>query len=222
MGYHTDFTGRFNCFHADTPELRAFLQTIASGEEAAKGMLADWLMERGDPRGEEVARLISRRSASKISFWRLFAIKPDHIAYLQAFSNTRRMKRDPAIADKFPDPVRHKVGLPIGKEGGYFVAGRGVAGQDRDQSILDYNNPPKGQPGLWCHWKPTEDGTAILWDQGEKFYDYVKWIDYLIAHFLGPWGYVLNGVVKWVGEDRSDRGKIVIKENDVLVEGRDD
>ena len=52
---------------------------------------------------------------------------------------------------------------------------------------------------------------------GEKFYDYVGWIEYLIANFLKPWGYVLNGEVEWHGEDGDDRGMIVVKDNVVSI-----
>ena len=51
------------------------------------------------------------------------------------------------------------------------------------------------QPGLWCGWRPNEDGTVIEHDGGEKFYDYTEWIQYLVHHFLEPWGYKLNGDV---------------------------
>lgn len=89
-------------------------------------------------------------------------LRPEHRAYLAAFAASRRMARDPAVAAKLPDPVREAVGLPVGPQGGYFV---GTADQDggqvRDDSIVAYNDPPAGQPGLWCQWTPDEDGTAI-------------------------------------------------------------
>lgn len=139
----------------------------------------------------------------------------EHRAYLTKFSETRRMRRNPSVADKLPDPDRIAVGLPVGNEGEYFVGAEGFAGQDRDDSVVDYNSSPNNQPGLWCQWIPTEDGTAIVWDGGEKFYDYVEWLEYIIKNFLAPWGYVLNGEVEWFGEDANDRGKIVVKNNAV-------
>lgn len=137
----------------------------------------------------------------------------NHAAYLRKFSETRRMKRDVSILGNMPDPVRESVGLSVGYDGGYFVGGSGYAGQERDASILEYNHPPAGQPGLWCQWVPNGDGSAIVWDDGEKFYDYVEWIEYLVEHFLKPWGYVLNGKVKWYGESDNDRGLIEIIDN---------
>ena len=133
--------------------------------------------------------------------------------YLETFSYTRRMKRDEVIAAKLEDPVRTSVGLPIGQDGAFFVNGRGFGGQDEDESVTNGNCPPEGQPGLWCQWVPNSDGTAIIWDGGEKFYNYVEWLEYLIENFLNPWGYVVNGEMHWYGEDRDDMGIIVVENN---------
>jgi len=112
-----------------------------------------------------------------------------------------------------PNPVREAVGLPIGREGGYFVGADGFAGQDHHTSVKDYNEPPAGQPGLWCRWVPNEDGSALVWDEVEKFYYYVEWIEYLIEHFLRPWGLILDGEMTWQGEEDSDRGTLRIRNN---------
>ncbi len=143
------------------------------------------------------------------------ALKPEHIAYLQAFNTSRRMKRDEAKAEALPDAKRLAAGLPIGKEGGYYVgsAEDGQHGQDRDNSILDYNSPSSDQPGLWCQWTVSDDGAELLWDEGEKFYDYTEWLEYLVENFLAPWGYVIAGEVEWEGEDSDDRGTIYAKDN---------
>jgi hypothetical protein len=109
-----------------------------------------------------------------------------------------------------------KVGLDVGPEGAYYC-GCGYAGQGEDESIVDFNIPATGQPGLWCQWVPTEDGTGIGWNGAEKFYNYVEWLDYLIKHFLKPWGLVLNGEVEWQGEDQGDVGKIIVKDNVVTT-----
>jgi hypothetical protein len=89
------------------------------------------------------------------------------ITYLRKFAGTRRMDR--AL-------------------GPYFVDGSGFWGQGRDADIRDYGQPPAGQPGLWCKWEPTEDGTAIKWNgvEKEKGHDSVEWMTYLIDTFLKP------------------------------------
>jgi len=149
------------------------------------------------------------------------ALEPKHREYLHAFSTTRRMKRDAKKTSKFPDLLREAVGLPVGLDGGYYVGdtdgeGMNAWGQTRTGDIVDYNEAPPGQPGLWCQWVPSELGTAI-YAEGEKFYRYTEWLRYLIDHFLGPWGYKVNGEVTWQGEDSSDMGKIKVTENEVRV-----
>jgi hypothetical protein len=144
-------------------------------------------------------------------------LTPAHKNYLEKFAETRRMKRNRTKASQIEDITRIAADLPIGKEGAYFVGAKGMCGQDRDDSIVDYNTPPSGQPSLWCQWVPNNDGTAIEWDGGEKFYEYVDWIKYLIQHFIKPWGYTLNGEVEWFGESHDDRGLIVIDNNVVTT-----
>ena len=141
-----------------------------------------------------------------------------HLNYLTKFAETRRMKRNASILENSDKTLTHqKVGLPIGIQGEYFVDGAGSYGQEKDDSILEYNSPPDTQPGLWCQWTPSEDGTAIVWDEGEKFYDYEKWIEYIIQNFLKLWGYTLNGEVKWEGEGSGDMGKMSIVDNVLTV-----
>ena len=100
-----------------------------------------------------------------------------------------------------------------GIEGEFYVDGSGDYGQEHDDNIIDYNVPPKTQPSLWCDWVPSDNGTAIKWNGGEKFYCYIEWLRYIIKNFLQPKGYLLNGTVLYRGEDITDQGKIVCKDN---------
>lgn len=135
--------------------------------------------------------------------------------YIRTFSETRRMKRVSHIAEEFDDPLRLAVDLPIGTEGEFYVSGFGDFGQGRDMSIIDYNEPPASQPGLWCQWVPTEDLQGIEWDGNEEFYNYVEWLEYIIENFLERWGYKLNGEIFWQGEETGDVGKIIVTDNKV-------
>jgi hypothetical protein len=72
-------------------------------------------------------------------------------------------------------------------------------------------------PGYYCQWVPTDDGLGIAWDGGEKFYEYVEWLNYIIEHFMRPWGITVNGEVKWFGESSSDTGMIVVTDNVVTT-----
>lgn len=142
------------------------------------------------------------------------AISDDHAEYINAFSSTRRMKRNAVKTAKMPDPIRKKVGLPIGIQGGYYVGGSEVHGQD---DIVEYNDPPDGQPNLWCDWVVDAANSVLIWNGMEKFYDYIAWMRYLIEHFFKPWGYTLNGTISWQGEENGDMRKIVVKDNVVTT-----
>lgn len=132
-------------------------------------------------------------------------LSKEEIDFLNKFAATRRMNRT---------------------KGPYFVDGSGPAGQGNDPDIRDHNAPPQGQPGLWCQWVPTEDGAAIEWDGGEKFYDPVEWMAYLIEHFIGsapqakaqlPFlqPHTLNGVIEAEGEESGDIWRLIVKDNEV-------
>lgn len=137
------------------------------------------------------------------------ALNEKEIAYLAKFSETRRMDRE---------------------NGPYFVDGNGYAGQgDGPDMVYNHNGPPAGQPGLWCKWTPTEDGTALEWSGHEKFYDSAEWMQYLMDHFVGstpaaalklPFlqGHVCNGAISAQGEDPSDTWLLEVKDNQVYVQ----
>lgn len=146
-------------------------------------------------------------------------LAPAQVLYLQRFNGTRRMKRDEVKAGRLPDPNRLAVGLSVGEEGGYYVgADDGNFGQTDDASVLDHNNPPAGQPGLWCKWTVTDDGKHLEWDGAEKFYAYVPWLNYLTEHFFRRWDNLPSGTIAWRGEDRSDVGVIRVTTGEVVVE----
>lgn len=125
---------------------------------------------------------------------------------LKWISTTRRMKRQ-GLDEKY------------GVDGEfYFNPNSTNFGQEVDTSIADYNAPPSTQPGLWCQWTPTDDRTALVWDDGEKFYHYIEWLEYLIVKILSPRGYVLSGECEWQGEDPDDFGRILVSNNVVFVQ----
>jgi len=127
----------------------------------------------------------------------------EDLNFLKGLASTRRMARN-------LDP---KYGI----EGEFFVNDDGMMGQSKDCTILDYNRPPKTQPSLWLQWVPTDDGWYLEWDGGDKFYCYVEWLEYLINKVLAPRGYILNGEIKWFGEDTYDTGVITVIENVVTT-----
>lgn len=128
-------------------------------------------------------------------------LKPDDREFLTKLARTRRMKR---VAN-----------AKYGVEGEFFVDEKDDS--DYSPDIIDRNQPPSTQPSLWCQWEPNEDGTEIQWDGGEKFYEYVAWIKYIVDKILTPRGYKLNGDVQWEGEDPDDLGQLIVKDNQVYT-----
>ncbi len=68
-------------------------------------------------------------------------------------------------------------------QGKYYVSDGSDHNGQTTNNIIDHNNSPEGQPGLWCQWNINGKGN-ITWDGGEKFYSSSDWIVYLIEHFL--------------------------------------
>lgn len=148
---------------------------------------------------------------------------PEHRAYLARFARIRHMRWLDEQVGNLPDPERVAVGLPAGPEGMFLtndlVMGESYGGHyPHHIAVIDYNDSPVGVPGLWLQWTPTEDGGAIKWDGGEKFYSYVAWLKFLIEHFLTPWGYIMSGRVTWQGNDIDDRGVIIVENNIVMAQ----
>lgn len=144
---------------------------------------------------------------------------PEQVKYINTFSGTRRIKRDPEKLLFIYDGEHGYPGLEkhYGKEGEYFARDDGDMGQNKDASIIDYNTPPLTQPGLWCQWVLTPDGKYLMWDGGEKFNNYVEWLRYMIENFFAGWGIVIDGKLKWKGEDTHDRGTILVVANVITI-----
>lgn len=137
--------------------------------------------------------------------------------FINIFNRTRRMKRDvEKIKEINKNWKNYCFNGNLGEDGAFYVGGEGDFGQDKDDSIIDYNRAPSGQPGLWCQWY-MPDNVTVEWDGGEKFYEYTKWLSYLIKNFFIPAGYILNGEISWFGEDEDDRGKIEVIDNKIFI-----
>lgn len=82
----------------------------------------------------------------------------------------------------------------------------------------NHNRPDPNKPdAFYCQWVVDEGGSVLGWDGSEKFYNYTEWLEYLIRKFFGPWGYLLNGEVRFRGEEFSDYGTIFVRNNRVHV-----
>ena len=150
----------------------------------------------------------------------------EFVRFINRFSSTRRMKRDnEKIKEIYPDWKELCFKGNLGSEGEYFAPVSRNFGQETEKSIIEYNNPPETQPGLWCQWiiktneKISDDISEytglIEHDGGEKFYDYVEWLDYMINNFFIPENLTINGAVLAVGESYDDATYIIVDRNQV-------
>ena len=162
-----------------------------------------------------------------------------HLGYLDRFNHIRHMKRDVLLLENLRDPLREAVGLSLGLEGAYYVAGEMMVSDYYDNpTILDSNRPPQGLPALWCCWQPTGDGEYFLWNHSDKYYNHKTWLEYLIEHFFNPWNYTLSGRIESSyyyceyiypnGDDEDDedevevrcveKSEIIINDDNIVIE----
>lgn len=144
--------------------------------------------------------------------------------YINMFSETRHVKRDVSkLKDLFPDWKDRCWRGQFGEEGEFFLQldaemyFYGTPKTDlkaymENNGILDDNNPPAMQPGIWCQWFINANG-ELAWDGGEKFYNYVEWLEYLIRNFFEPEGLTLSGKCMYIGERGDDWGYICVDNN---------
>ena len=69
----------------------------------------------------------------------------------------------------------------------------------------------------YLQWVPTESLDAIVWDGGEKFYEYTELMGDLCA-WLKARGITANGELYWAGESADDRGTLTVKDNEVTAD----
>lgn len=123
---------------------------------------------------------------------------PAQIEYLRRFASIRHVTRDAAQLAKLPDPIRDAVGLPVGPDGAFTVAG-GDAFRG-GSAVVDSNRPPDGQPTTWCTWEVTPDGGELQWaEEGGGAPD--EWLNYLQRRFFKDWGRRLSGEKRFPNAD---------------------
>jgi hypothetical protein len=92
-------------------------------------------------------------------------LKEHETGYLRAFNRTRRWDRP---------------------EGPYVVLAHPLADDEDETGGDGRNRLAPGEPGVWCPWTPTTDGSALAFDGIEKAYRATRWLQYLIDTFLAP------------------------------------
>ncbi len=148
------------------------------------------------------------------------------VDYINRFSRTRHVQRDvEEIMRVFSDWKDRCWKDELGDGGEYFTQdcsdmydrythAYDIDTYKRRNAIVDDNYPPRSQPSLWCCWEINDKG-KLIWDKTEKFYEYVKWLEYLISNFFEPEGLKLSGICTYVGEEAFDCGYILVENNRV-------
>lgn len=81
------------------------------------------------------------------------------------------------------------------------------------RTVLDWHDDDVEKPGShpkgYMQWLPTDDLRGIVWDGEEKFYDYVRWLEWLVAQ-LAEWGVTGEGTIHWQGEENGDTGVLSV------------
>lgn len=155
-------------------------------------------------------------------FWGILTLSRDltdvEKNYINEFSKMRHMARDidalmAAYGGKHgnPRPESETAYGYYGEQGEFFANE-----DDESTGTLQANTPSHTQPGLWCQWIINEDN-ELEWDGGEKFYNYIEWLEYLIDKFFFKWGVLLDGEITWQGEENTDMGMIVVKNSEITI-----
>jgi hypothetical protein len=130
--------------------------------------------------------------------------------------STRRMKRDPQkIATKMNISLNESI-EKYGEEGEFYFDDADYG----DSTIIDYNEPPKTQCGLWMNWIYDKDSNVLKWNGVEKSYNNEEWLKYLIKYVFEPNGYKLNGSYKM--RSPYEEGTIIVKDNVFSIENHID
>lgn len=146
-------------------------------------------------------------------------LSPKLADYINRFANVRHMRRNvDEIKKVYPNWKDLCFRCRLGYEGEFLAIKSKEYGQEHTNDIIDYNCPPKTQPGLWCQWVISKTNPSVLkWDGGEQFYNYKEWLEYLIENFLWPNGHVVNGTVRFQGEAEDDKGELCVNNNKVKL-----
>lgn len=94
---------------------------------------------------------------------------------------------------------------------GRFVFSRELT-SDEEAALENVYNGGHDRDG-YCQWR--SDGMGLVWDGGEKFYNYVDWLCWLIDEYFEPFGVQLNGHMNYQGEAIDDCGIITVVNNEV-------
>jgi hypothetical protein len=189
MGYTTDFNGSFELSRPATAEEREYVNRIADTRRMQRDVTKLMELYKGE-HGNPFAK--DKTNADEV-----YGFKGEYDGNMGQSNDASVIDHNAASGE---------------------IAWKDYNGdwEKRDEMQKAINADIIKQPGLWCQWR-LDDETTLAWDGSEKFYNYIEWLQYLIAHFFEPWGIKVNGEVTWQGEDNADIGKIIVKDNEIEI-----
>ena len=81
------------------------------------------------------------------------------------------------------------------------------------KGLKSINNQACNSPKSELQCIIDEDNQSIIWDDVEKFYNYIEWMECIISKIIAPRGYICNGEIYWSGEESGDLGVIRVINN---------
>ena len=69
-----------------------------------------------------------------------------------------------------------------------------------------------GYPGFYCQWVFNRETCTIEWDGGEKFYEYIQWLQFVFEK-CDELNLSANGKISWQGDNYQDQGEIIVEKN---------
>lgn len=151
------------------------------------------------------------------------APSPAQAAYLKAFLAVQHGYWPVQYVSKQPDPLREAVSLPLGEDAAFFVGHQNNKLQGRNPFIDKCHGcrvGPGGQPhcGI-CPWHLSQDATQLKPDNKGITMMPMKWLGWIITHFLQPWNINITGKVFLEDPCTSQEGTLVALSNcDVWAE----
>ena len=137
--------------------------------------------------------------------------------YINGFANTRHMLYNTEKIKKDYEFYRiFTYDGNLGENGCLINDTKRLLDGFKSEYVLDYNNNGVC-PSLWAQWIVSDDGTELVWDGGEKFYEYDKWLVFYINNFFKKEDIILNGVSYYFGEDSQDAGFLIVDNNKVYM-----
>ena len=79
------------------------------------------------------------------------------------------------------------------------------------------HNDELNYPGIWLQWKIIEDNNQFFleWDGGEKFYNSVEWLSWIIDNIFKINNITINGKIYLFENHSENTGVIYVKNNNV-------